>query len=323
MPIFNWNEMLQHLPAEWRSTEGRGVKIAYLDSGAELQHLALRHLDKPGHKFNVARANYAPNAPIPVGNDDISDLKNEGILHGTACLSVLAALPETDDHDNPTAGLKGIAPQAEIYIIKIAGTDNTVTDKNLVDGIHLALKLGVDIIGTSVLTTRSETVTEGRLREVFDMLTASRTVLVTTLRNTDSLARLKRLAFPSTEPESIVAGTISHPILASRPAPADIAELTGLLLPAAQVVCYTGIADTPYSKRECSCSFATACLAGVAALAISRLKEKAATDEIPYERPDRATLLQHLTETVAQPFSIEEMLALPLCFYNPKTALNP
>lgn len=317
MPTFNWNEALLRVPSEWRATEGRGVKIAYLDSGANLDNNALRHLDQPGHKFNVAHSNYNPNAPAPAGNDDISDFKEEGIMHGTACISVLAAQPESND------GVKGVAPQAEIYIIKIAGSDNAVTDKSLVDGIHLALKLGVDIIASSALTTRTPAVSEGRLREVFDLLTSSRTLFFATLRNTDKIERLKRLVFPSTEPESIVAGAVSLPLLATRPTAVQIAELTGLLLPAAKVVCYTGIDDNPYSERECSCSFATACLAGVAALAISFLKDKAAAEDLAYQRPSREVMLRMLSEKIAKPFSVEEMLSLPLIFYNPKTAINP
>jgi hypothetical protein len=60
----------------------------------------------------VARPDYKLSTALAAGggNDSVLDQASFGEMHGTACLSVLAGKPESS-----TNGIKGVAPNAEIY----------------------------------------------------------------------------------------------------------------------------------------------------------------------------------------------------------------
>ena len=293
--IFDWNQIMENIPDDWRATEGKGVKIAILDSGAELGHPAFNHLETAGHRFWVARSGYNPTAPPPPGNDDVADAKPDGVAHGTGCLSILAAKPETED-----SGMKGLAPKAEFFIVKIAAADAASRNGDLVNAIELALKLDVDIIACSVLPLLTQTVSAGRLQQVFGKLTEQRTLLFTSLENTDLPEVLNDLQFPSDRLESIVSGVVSKELLEGLPANAVFDPRIAFLHPTVKV---RQCRAPGYLNDQCSSSVATVALAGIAALRIAHWKNT----ETGYHRRTRTEVLAEL-RPLAQPFSVPEIL---------------
>jgi hypothetical protein len=271
----NWNDILESAASPWKANGGKGVKIAILDSGAALDNPALTHIGQPPlHRFDVGRPDYVA-GPLPTRDDDVADALPLGDAHGTACLSVLAA---------QSAQITGMAPAAEFYIIKIANAQRVATHKTLTDGLDLALRLGVDIISVSALAEMTFMASEGRVRDVFDRLTASKTLLFTTLLNTNKIGMLNPLQYPSNQPESIVCGVLRPAVLQGLLTGATLNPAIRLVMPQADVQACTA---TSVLGQRCSSSLATAAFAGAAALLIGQWK----ATEASYQRRDRAAFL--------------------------------
>ncbi|MBI5916421.1 MAG: hypothetical protein HY842_13675, partial [Bacteroidetes bacterium] len=72
MTEFNWSEQIQDAVFKtWLETGGDEVKIAVLDTGVDLTHRALKHLNLPGHKFNAAEPGFNPALPNQFGNGNV------------------------------------------------------------------------------------------------------------------------------------------------------------------------------------------------------------------------------------------------------------
>jgi Subtilase family len=301
----NWNEILEHTASAWSSNGGKNVKIAILDSGAALNHPALSHVSRDLHRFNVGRADYVP-GQIPQQDDDVSDAMPAGDAHGTACLSVLGA---------QSPQLNGMAPEASIYVIKIANAQRVATHKTLTDGLDLALKLGVDIISVSAIAEMTFLASDGRVRDVFDRITASKTLLFSTLLNTNKIGMLNLLQYPSNQAESIVCGVLRPTVLQSLVAGGKLNQAICCVAPQADVEACTA---TGFLGQRCSSSFATAAFAGAAALLIGHWKET----EASYARRSRSEFLAAFSEGMRR-FEANAMLqAVNMALYQvPSTAV--
>lgn len=106
---------------------GKGVKIAVLDTGCNVDHEDLRE--------NI----------INVMNFTKEDGGNANIVtdyngHGTHVVGTICA----------NGKLKGVAPNAEVYVIKVLDKDGNGQVTGLVNAINYAVSLGVDIISMSL-----------------------------------------------------------------------------------------------------------------------------------------------------------------------------
>ena len=295
MAYFDWNKAITNIPDDWRANEGKGIKIALLDSGANLTNPTLKHLDLPGHKFFVARPDYSLSAALAQGggNDTVTDQLSFGEMHGTACLSVLAGKPETTSN-----GIKGVVPQAEIFIIKIMDSGAMYRKGAVLDAIELALKLNVDVISCAVLPSFNGTYTDGRRDIIFNALRASNTALITTLENTTVATVLTKLRFPSDQPESIPTGVAQIPILNAKPSADMLFDRIGFLMPPVKIGSYRFMSAENYPITTISSSLTTTALAGVVALAFAQAQRR-----IP-----KAELLSLLQTTLNQPYDALSML---------------
>jgi subtilisin family serine protease len=112
------------VPASIRATnKGRGVKIAILDTGIDADHPDLR---------------IAGGATFVAGTTAFND--DNG--HGTMLAGIIAAL------DN-NAGVVGVAPQAEIYAVKVISQDGKGDTAAVVKGIEWSIANGMQIINLS------------------------------------------------------------------------------------------------------------------------------------------------------------------------------
>jgi hypothetical protein len=304
MPTFNWNQSLLGLPSEWRATRGTGVRIALLDSGFDLSHPALAHLDVAGRKFDVGRPGFRPQARL-VGEDDVRDRSPlDKPLHGTQCASVLAA--------NADEGIIGLAPDAEIYLLRVTDPTSETFLEQFVKAVTLALIKEVDIIAASYFPTFQTAPDFAVLGELFGKIREKRVFLVTTLENTGRMDRLNSLKFPSNQPESIVAGAAATRLLTPQPAGHLFSPAIRFLLPEQRV--RGCAANAQYDdNRTLSSSLATSALAGALALMLAHWRSSRA----PGERPTRDEALQLLSQ-IAAPYDPLSTLEGPsLQFFNP------
>ena len=118
-------------PNMWKSSyTGRGVKIAIIDSGCDVNHVSLKD------KIAGVR-NFTP-----------EDMKNPNIVtdrigHGTHVAGTIAA-------KNYSNFLIGVAPEAQLYILKAIDRTGSGKASWVINAINYATDLNVDIISMSL-----------------------------------------------------------------------------------------------------------------------------------------------------------------------------
>jgi subtilisin len=134
---------------------GKGVKVCILDSGVE-----------SGHPSVGAIARAVVMSIDEDGNGVAAD-DSEGDLcgHGTACAGVIRAL----------------APEAELYSVRVLGAGFTGSGKVLLAGLKWAVEQGYDVINMSLSTTKRQLAEV--LHELADAAYFKRTVLVAAAHN--------------------------------------------------------------------------------------------------------------------------------------------
>jgi subtilisin family serine protease len=151
------NPLPQRIDREWAfgGATGRGVRVAILDSGVEFGHPMVGELAGA-----VAMA-------IDENEDPVASEDTEGDLcgHGTACAGIVRSL----------------APEAEIYSVRVLGENFTGSGKVLLAGLRWAVQEGYDVINMSLSTTKKQF--GDLLREVADSAYFRKTVLVAAAHN--------------------------------------------------------------------------------------------------------------------------------------------
>lgn len=118
---------LDRLRQAFHTGTGKGVKIAVLDSGVDGTHPAFA--GKVRAQFDVVADPRGPRCvPAPI---------TDSIGHGTACAGIIVQL----------------APDAELYSVKVIGKDSRGTADQLVAALAFALDQGYDVINMSLGTT--------------------------------------------------------------------------------------------------------------------------------------------------------------------------
>jgi len=120
----NWALNMINAPAAWSESTGAGVKIAILDTGVG-----------PIDDVKVYGGyNFVDN------NEDTTDRRG----HGTMVASIIAAT-----HTNSKTGLKGVAPDAKIYAVKIIDDQGNMNINRAVAGVRWAIYNDMQIISMS------------------------------------------------------------------------------------------------------------------------------------------------------------------------------
>lgn len=285
--------MILGIPEAWKATRGKGVKVAILDSGADLTHPALLHLEKEGRLF------WATDLGVQQVSD-MTDARPRGNNHGTRCLSILAA--------NDVENLMGVCADAVFYIIRVADSEAAVWHRAMVKALQKAVDLEVDIIITSVTPRRFDPAPETEVASVFAAIAAKNIALVTTLRNREDVDDVNEMVFPSTRTEAIVVGSLTDNVLQQLQAGGKLHSSIGFVMPRKlQVQTCTSDKTAPntYMLSDCPSSFANAAFGGVVALLIAHWR---ATEGAAYVRRSKADLLAALFAEAAVPLHVSGML---------------
>jgi subtilisin family serine protease len=121
-----WGILRVNAPAAWSVTKGAGVKVAVIDTGIDAAHPNLKANLKGGWNAITKTADY---------NDDNG--------HGTHCAGTVAAA-EGD------AGVVGVAPQAELYGVKVLDADGSGTFDDVIAGMQWAVDNKMQIASMSL-----------------------------------------------------------------------------------------------------------------------------------------------------------------------------
>ena len=154
-------ELAVRWPAEvtrewaWGSSGGRGVRVCILDSGIEPDHPAV------GPVSGAVAVRRDDGGEIRIEPDEEGDLCG----HGTACAGIVRSL----------------APECELYSVRVLGAGYTGSGAVLVAGLRYALENGFDLVNMSLSTTKRELAES--LHELADLAYFQKTMLVASAHN--------------------------------------------------------------------------------------------------------------------------------------------
>ncbi|PIP83987.1 MAG: hypothetical protein COR54_06500 [Elusimicrobia bacterium CG22_combo_CG10-13_8_21_14_all_63_91] len=121
-----WGIKAVNAPAAWASNRGRGVKVGVVDTGIDPTHPELAARVKGGHN------SVEKDKPF---NDDHS--------HGTHVAGIIAATMNG-------AGVVGVAPEADLYGIKVLTKDGQGSLFAIIDGIMWCVQNGMQVVNMSL-----------------------------------------------------------------------------------------------------------------------------------------------------------------------------
>ncbi|MDF2646948.1 MAG: in-like serine protease [Paenibacillus sp.] len=122
-------EMIQ-APKIWDQTRGKGITVAILDTGCDITHPDLKERIVGGINFT---------------NDDEgkTDVYKDYNGHGTHVAGTIAATKNNN-------GVVGVAPEANLLIIKVLDKDGSGQYEWIINGINYAIEQKADIISMSL-----------------------------------------------------------------------------------------------------------------------------------------------------------------------------
>ncbi len=151
------NPLPQRVDREWAigGATGEGVRVCVLDSGIERNHPLVGAI---AGAFSIQ---------VTEEGETIAEPDEEGDLcgHGTACAGVV----------------RSIAPDAELYSVRVLGAGFKGSGKTLLAGLRWAVEQGYDIVNMSLSTTKRQF--GDVLHEVADKAYFANTVLVASAHN--------------------------------------------------------------------------------------------------------------------------------------------
>ncbi|MCM3570239.1 S8 family peptidase [Neobacillus mesonae] len=122
-------EMIQ-APKIWEKTKGKGMTVAILDTGCDLTHPDLKDQIIGGRNFTKDDN----------GNPEVYRDYNG---HGTHVAGTIAAIQNN-------RGVVGVAPEANLLIIKVLDKNGSGQYEWIINGIHYAIEQKADIISMSL-----------------------------------------------------------------------------------------------------------------------------------------------------------------------------
>ncbi|WP_027965007.1 S8 family peptidase [Halalkalibacillus halophilus] len=122
-------DQVQATEAQNQGHTGEGVDVAVLDTGIDASHEDLAANVQGGHSVFDDAEN--------------SDPYNDGDGHGTHVAGTVAAA-------NNDTGVVGVAPQANLYAVKVLGNDGSGSYAGIAEGIEWSINNGMDVVNMSL-----------------------------------------------------------------------------------------------------------------------------------------------------------------------------
>ena len=227
-----WQITAFNLPSLWKITKGQGVKVAILDSGADLNHADLRDNLLPG---------------INLVDPDKPPQDQHG--HGSAMSGIVAAADRA-------FGIVGVAPECKIIPVKVLDAHGNGNFDNVAEGIRWAAD-NADIISLSAGCP----VPLQQVRKALQYATAKGVPVFAAAGNAGFT---NELFYPACYPESIGIGSIDENFDLSKFS--CVGKNLDFLAPGSNIVCT--VPPNWYATMS-GTSLSTPWVAGVAALLLS------------------------------------------------------
>jgi major intracellular serine protease len=143
---------LYGFPPIWRENEGRGIKVAVIDTGIDVDHPAFTPArdcpmarprqdgDDPYGPAIILMRRFQEGRLVGEGPEAVRDRNG----HGTHCAGIVAARPLEQ------VPFGGVAPRAELLIYKVAEDDGSARMSDVALAINDAVDEGADIVSLSL-----------------------------------------------------------------------------------------------------------------------------------------------------------------------------
>ncbi|MCW2279206.1 S8 family peptidase [Heliophilum fasciatum] len=129
--VMDYGISLVNAPAVWRKTKGQNIRVGILDTGIDRSHPDLKPNIHGGYNF--------------INNTKQFDDDNG---HGTHVAGIIAG---TDNG----VGIVGVAPQAQIYALKVLNNRGVGSDRNIIAGLEWSIINKMDVINLSFGSSKS------------------------------------------------------------------------------------------------------------------------------------------------------------------------
>ncbi len=256
--IIDWGLEMLSVPDSWRDAQGAGVKVAVLDTGADLYH--------PDLRSSVVKAEDFTNSAV--GAQDIDG-------HGTHVAGTIAA--KKNRH-----GVVGVAPEAELLIAKVLGDFGYGTEEAVANGINWAIENDADIISMSLASSLYSKKVHAAVKAAYKV---NKTIICTA---SNEGSKLETMTYPGKFEETIAVGTIDSSKKVSGYSKRE--SQVDIVAPGDQVL--STYPTGGYAELSGS-SMTTPLVSGIIALMFSKFRRFSGAN--PLE--DREELIRHLRET--------------------------
>jgi len=139
IPFVGWGERVMNLDLLPDGYRGRGVRVAVIDSGADIKH---RNLHNIHTGFDAVAEN-------------LVSWSTDTVFHGTHCAGVVAG------SYNGGVGIRGFAPEAEVHVCKIFPGGRF---SHLISAIDYCIQNNMDVINLSLGSDSVSEIVEQRIR---------------------------------------------------------------------------------------------------------------------------------------------------------------
>ncbi|MFE9768560.1 type VII secretion-associated serine protease mycosin [Streptomyces sp. NPDC005808] len=172
----------------WRQSKGKGVRVAVIDTGVDVQNPQLTDAVDTD-----AGGNYLPENLKDDNGDPIERGKENGttdtVGHGTRVAGIIAARPAEG------TGFVGLAPEATIIPLQQNDAEGHGTAETLADAISHAIRAGADVINISQDTSNAVK-PDPVLKQAVDEALANEIVVVASAGN-DGLGGNVKQTYPA------------------------------------------------------------------------------------------------------------------------------
>lgn len=123
------------------TNKGTGIKVGIFDTGIDYNHEDLSQNYKGGHTFMTLPDNGTTNCKTGQRVDNSDPIDQHG--HGTHVAGIIGAV------DN-TVGVIGVAPEADLYAIKVLNKNGNGCSDNIIAGLNWAKDNNIEVMSASL-----------------------------------------------------------------------------------------------------------------------------------------------------------------------------